>query len=168
MCGGSFRELLDNCSKSSCAFPIIVRATSVVAKRCYALSSSRRNRAISTCSAVNRPIFSPGLFPASTPASRSFRHFRDLREIDPLLPQIRTALTPGDGRLIRGKMVKLLHRGKSTPRRRTPDRGPGLLLLLMKLSSRTAINDGVDMMGLPDLAVRQTADLLLATGFTRP
>ena len=49
-----------------------------------------------------------------------------------------------------------------------PDRGPGLLLLLMKLSSRTAINDGVEMMGLPDLALRQTADLLLATGLTQP
>ena len=38
-------------------------------------------------------------------------------------------------------------------------KSPGLLLF-MELSSRTAIIDGLDMMGLPDLAPRQTADLL--------
>ena len=41
-----------------------------------------------------------------------------------------------------------------------PDLGPGLLLL-MELSSRTTINDGLDMIGdFLVLALHQTADLL--------
>ncbi len=40
-----------------------------------------------------------------------------------------------------------------------PDLGPGLLFF-MKLSSCTTINDGLDMVGLPDLALRHTAELL--------
>jgi hypothetical protein len=53
---------------------MIVNATSVVASRSSALTSWRRSLAISTCSAVNRATFSPGFFPAKTPASRSLRH----------------------------------------------------------------------------------------------
>jgi len=50
-----------------------------------------------------------------------------------------------------------------------PDRGPGLLLLLIGLSSLSAIKEGLDMMiGFLVLALRHTADLLLAAGLTQP
>lgn len=50
-----------------------------------------------------------------------------------------------------------------------PDLGPGLLLLLMELSSRTAIKEGLDMIDeFLVLALRHTADLLLAAGLTQP
>jgi hypothetical protein len=50
------------------------RAASVVCNRLFARASSRVSRAISACSAVSLPTFSPGRLPASTPASRCLRH----------------------------------------------------------------------------------------------
>jgi len=67
-------EPLEISSKSSCAFPMIPRATSVIPKRRYVTASWRRRRTISACSGVNRPIFTPGFLPARTPTSRSLRH----------------------------------------------------------------------------------------------
>lgn len=46
----------------------------MVASRLFALSNSRLRRAISACSVVSLPIFSPGFFPSRTPASRYLRH----------------------------------------------------------------------------------------------
>ena len=43
-----------------------------------------------------------------------------------------------------------------------PARGPGLLLLLIGLSSRTAINDGLDMIGLPDSRPTSNGGLTLS------
>ena len=49
-----------------------------------------------------------------------------------------------------------------------PDLGPGMLLLI-GLSSRTAIKDGLDMVDqFLVLALRHAADLLLAAGLTQP
>ena len=62
----------------------------------------------------------------------------DQRRVQPVLAQIRTALAVGDGRLVRGQVVKLLRGGERPPRGRAPERGPGLLL---GPSSRTAIKD---------------------------
>ena len=67
-------EPLEISSKSSCAFPKIPRATSVIPQRRCVTASCRRRHAISASSGVNRPIFSPGFRPARTPASRSLRH----------------------------------------------------------------------------------------------
>src|SRR5665647_1450784 len=43
-----------------------------------------------------------------------------------------------------------------------PARGPGLLFLLMGLSSRTAINEGLDMVGLPDSRPTSNGGLALS------
>ena len=50
------------------------RAASVVPNRLLIRAFSRVSRAISACSAVSLPTFSPGRLPASTPASRCLRH----------------------------------------------------------------------------------------------
>jgi len=51
-----------------------VQAAWVVLNRLFARASSRVSRAISACSAVSLPTFSPRRLPASTPASRCLRH----------------------------------------------------------------------------------------------
>jgi len=95
---------------------------------------------------------------------------RYLRGIDALLPQIRATLVPQDRLFIRSKEVELLRRSERPPRYRTARARAGTAVLAHRtISSRTAIKDGLDMMDrFLVLALRRTADLLLAAGLTRP
>ena len=72
--GSSAAALSEISSKSACAFPMMSNAVSVVGQPSLGLVQLPRSRAISACSAVSRPTFSPGRLPSSTPASRSLRH----------------------------------------------------------------------------------------------
>ena len=54
-----FHRALGKSVQELCASPIVTNATSVVANLRSALSRRRRSRAISACSPVSRPIFSP-------------------------------------------------------------------------------------------------------------
>ena len=71
------------CSKSACAFPMISNAVWVVASFRSLSASSRRNRAISACSAEGRPTFAPGSLPSNRPASRNRRHSQTNEEYRP-------------------------------------------------------------------------------------
>ena len=68
------RALGDVLQESVCFSHDVQRGLGGAPAACLPESSSPASRAISACSAVSLPTFSPGCLPASTPASRCLRH----------------------------------------------------------------------------------------------